>query len=181
MPSDFDRDGHHGSDLDPERGLNSHRDAELGAVGPRLALLRLIFGCLMAGLVVFGGIALAFPIGSLNEAEQSETVQPAHLLMWVALAVTATTALPAGTIGKTLGLRSPSQFRELTTEKRFERYQGAKILTGALIEGPGLLWCVLAMLTGNIVYLSGAAFCVLLMLIHFPSLDQYEEWSAAQQ
>lgn len=51
----------------------------------------------------------------------------------------------------------------------------AKAIPMALIEGAGLLWPVMTILTGEKLYLIGAGVCVLLMLLRFPTQGQIEE------
>ncbi|MEM7164840.1 MAG: hypothetical protein AAF581_05210 [Planctomycetota bacterium] len=167
-------------------------DAELDR---RFLTLRIIYGVLIMGVVTFAAVAAILPADVFgpsnlepnsfddrsfdNEPLDSErSASPTRMLVWIAIALTATTALPAGALAGALGRRSISAGRPAAS-RVWSSYQAAKIMTAALIEAPGLLWCVIALLTGDAIYTAGAALCAVLMLWNFPSTNQYEDWVAA--
>ncbi|MEO0734147.1 MAG: hypothetical protein AAFZ52_15030, partial [Bacteroidota bacterium] len=60
--------------------------------------------------------------------------------------------------------------------KAFSVYRSANILRYALLEGPGLMACVFALLTGNLQLLLVTAFLLAVMWMVRPSAEQFADW-----
>jgi hypothetical protein len=59
------------------------------------------------------------------------------------------------------------------------RYRTALILRLALLEGPGLLACVFALVTGNLNLLFVTVFMVAMMWLARPSETEFAEWQGS--
>lgn len=139
--------------------------------------LAIVYVALMLGMVIFAAIVTflaATGEAPVPEVEEGEGGDLMSILPLVAGVLTVTTVFPAVLLGRMLTMKMAGA-PGLGHAERTQRYVSAKILLAAVVEGPGLLWGVTALLSGDILHLAGLAFSVFGLALLFPRAD---EWAA---
>lgn len=140
--------------------------------GPDLRSAQILYSALMIGLMMFALVA-AF-VGPVAVDTAAEGRQPLEgILMWVAAGLSILVAAPSAAAASLL-FGSEERRARMQRADRVRRWVGAKIFGAALAEGPGLLWCLLTLMSGSRIYLLGAAFSILILALSFPRSHEFE-------
>ncbi len=147
--------------------MESNKTADLNGLG-------IIAYALMAGLALFAGIVAYLITSGGATAGSGAIVSPQTDLLIVGGVGLSCLMMSRFLSGKLLESSSDEQRREYP--QAIERYRSAKILRLALLEGPGLLACVFALVTGNLNMLLIAVFMLAMMWLAKPSEAEFSEW-----
>jgi hypothetical protein len=129
--------------------------------------------CALAAGVLFFALVAAF-VGRLARFEEDPSRAELEPIL---LAIAA--ALSVGGIAASLLLpplmRRPREGSKESVRKRLSREMSALVLGAALLEAPGLFWCVLALIFPSWIYALGGAVAGALILLRFPTQGGLEE------
>jgi hypothetical protein len=148
------------------------RPPAFSSVQQALTQMRFLCCALAAGVLLFALVA-AF-VGRLARfEEQSPRAELEPILLAVAGAlsiggIAASFFLPAL-------LRRPREGGKQSLRQRLSRELSALVLGAALLEAPGLFWCVLALLFQSWLYALGGGVAGALILLRFPTHGGLEE------
>jgi hypothetical protein len=135
--------------------------------------LHIITYALMIGLALFASV-VTYLIVSGSQVEPEAIISPQGDVLLVA-----GFGLVCLTMSRFL---SSKILQDTTPEDRQEypnalgRYRAALIVRLALLEGPGLLACVFALVTGNLTLVILSFFIIALMWMARPSEMEFAEW-----
>ena len=153
---------------------------------PRVALksVQLIHRLLTSGMVIFGIVLLvlinAGGAGTAESPPPGETLPvedgggAPQIFLLVAGALSVTMVLPVMMFGPSL-VRKVITNEQLSPVERTSRYVGTRLMLAALVEGPGLFWGVLALISKDALYLSGLGFSIFVMLAIAPRAAEWED------
>lgn len=148
------------------------RPPAFASVRQALTQMRFLCCALAAGVLLFALVA-AF-VGRLARFEEGSSraeLEPILVAVAGALSVGGIAAsffLPAL-------LRRPREGGKESVRKRLSRELSALVLGAALLEAPGLLWCVLALIFPSWMYALGGGVAGALILLRFPTQGALEE------
>lgn len=135
--------------------------------------LRIVAFALMAGLALFAAV-VTYLITSGSQVGSEAIISPQADILLVAgfglLCLTMSRFLS----GRILENTSREQRQDYPTA--IGTYRTALILRLALLEGPGLLACVFALVTGNTTLLLVTLFMLAMMWVARPSETEFAEW-----
>jgi hypothetical protein len=126
----------------------------------------------MLGLASFGGIVAFAPAADGPAVDGSGP--SVGLLMFVAGALTVSMAIPA-VLFSGRAVRRSAGAPGLAADERTRRYLTGKLFVAALIEGPGLIWGIIALLSGELLPLAGVAFSIFALGVVFPREDEWRD------
>lgn len=164
--------------------LPAEFDVELGK---RVLTMRIIVATLLAGIVGFAVLAVAFRMLGNVQAPPGNMVP---MLLVVGLAFTVANAVTylivPGKIIKSalrrLVASEPAKAEAVQFAiKLCEVYQTQLIVGAALLEGTAFLWLMFFMLSGEWFMLGFVVAAVVLLGLRFPSADQLARWLDQQQ
>jgi len=138
-----------------------------------LQSLTIIAYALMAGLALFTGIVY-YLVSSGNQVGVGAIVSPQTDLLIVGGFGMMCLVMSRILSGKLLESTSEEQKREYP--EAIAQYRSAKIMRLALLEGPGLMATVFALVTGNTSLLLIAGFMLIMMWSARPSETEFSEW-----
>jgi len=138
-----------------------------------LQALTIIASALMAGLALFGGIVY-YLISSGSATGSEAIVSPQTDLLIVGGLGMMCLMMSRFVSGKLLESTTEEQKRDYPIA--IAQYRSAKIVRLALLEGPGLLACVFALVTGNSSLLLITGFMLVMMWSAKPSEAEFLEW-----
>jgi hypothetical protein len=145
--------------------MESNKTADLNA-------LNVITYSLMAGLILFGAIVY-YQVSSGSAAGSEAIISPQTDLLLVGGFGAVCLLMSRFLSGKLL---SAGGDNKPEYPAAMARYRSAKIIRLALLEGPGLMACVFALVTGNLNLLLIAGFMVGMMWLARPSAAEFSEW-----
>lgn len=148
-------------------------NSENPAPNAQLVAAKIFYFALVGGLSAFS--VVVFVMSQQAESIESTNESLINILVWVAAALSLTLAIPSGSFAALMFFRDSEVVAAESTEARLKRYVSAKIMAAALTEGPGMLWCVIGLLSKQPVYLMGAALSIVILLIQFPRAAEVEE------
>ena len=139
-----------------------------------LRLARLVHTMLVGGLILFGGVVIAVSFLSAPAEMPAEEKPFPTVLVIVAGALSTTMVLPALMFGGGL-VRQVLTKEGLTLTERAQRYVGGHVFLAAMIEGPGLFWGVIALISHDLILLAGLGFSICVLIANAPRAGEWED------
>jgi len=133
---------------------------------------RILYAALMAGLATFAVVVLIVP--AVEDPAVDGSGPSIGFLKVIAALLSATMAVPA-MLFSGRAVRRSAGAPGLRPAERTQRYLAGKLLVAALIEGPGLIWGIIALLSGEHLPLAGIAFSIFALAVVFPRPDEFRD------
>jgi hypothetical protein len=155
---------------------DERRVGEDGRDGPSsrsvVRTARLIYIAFMAGLATFASVVAFAP--SPDAPGMAGSGPSIGFLQIIAGVLSVTMALPA-MLFSGRAVRRSAGGPGLRPAERVQRYLAGKLFVAALIEGPGLIWGIIALLSGELLPLAGVAFSIFALGVVFPRPDELRD------
>lgn len=155
---------------DPWNSADDGRDGAASRKAVRAA--RLIYASMMAGLATFAVVVVFSPLGEDPAVDGSGP--SLGFLYVIAGALSATMSLPA-MLFSGRAVRRSAGAPGLRPAERTQRYLAGKLLVAVLIEGPGLIWGIIALLSGDLLTLAGVAFSIFALGVVYPRPAEFHD------
>lgn len=139
---------------------------------PRLAQFRLLLAALLAGVVIFAGIAIAFGDGV-------KVVWPPSMLSLILAGLSVGVALQAFILPLFIRRTASSKLSGDTPE-RISRLSGiwfsSSLVGAALLESGAMLNIVACILERNTLHIALAGLYAAMMSVHLPTMNRLLDW-----
>lgn len=133
---------------------------------------RILYVALMGGLAAFAAVVVVIPPAEGPPVDGSGP--SLGFLRIIAGVLSASMTIPA-ILFSGRAVRRSAGGPGLRPAERSQRYVAGKVLVAGLIEGPALIWGIIALLSGDLLHLGGLAFGIFGLWVVFPREDEFRD------